>query len=329
MTERINEAARPPRAGRARVNRERLQSLNLNLLLTLDAVLRHRNLTRAAADLDVTQGAVSQSLARLREFFDDNLLVKVGNGMEPTALGETLQGHVADVLGLIDRTILVHEAFDPALASGTLNICLTDMGEFALMPPFLAHLQDSAPQMDVRTLNIPEERLVETMAAGHIDLAIAGPMGDVRELMQQKIFEHELVALVHAKCPLPDLLSPQDYVSLPHIVLDSPMVKRVYLDITLANLGVERTIKLRTANALVQPYLLDSQPHLIVTATRLFAEKAAAIHDLRILRFAFDMPRIPVYQYWHRRFDKDGMSQWLRALIHRTTADLARAMPSR
>lgn len=308
------------------MNRERLQSLNLNLLLTLDAVLRHRNLTRAAADLDVTQGAVSQSLGRLRDFFDDPLLVKAGNGMEPTALGETLQGHVADILNLIDKTILVHEAFDPAAAAGSLNICLTDMGEFALLPPLMHYLQDAAPNMDVRTLNIPEERLVEAMAAGRIDLAIAGPLGDVSELKQQKIFEHELVALVNPKCPLPDMLNAQDYVSLPHIALDSPMVKRVYLDITLANLGVRRTIKVRTANALVQPYLLDSQTHLIATTTRLFAEKAATIHDLRILRFAFDMPRIPVYQYWHRRFDKDGMSQWLRTLIHRTTADLARGM---
>ncbi|HEX7954705.1 MAG TPA: LysR family transcriptional regulator, partial [Burkholderiales bacterium] len=83
------------------MNRDRLQNINLNLLPTLDAVLRHRNLTRAAAELDVTQGAVSQSLARLREFFDDPLLVKAGNGMEPTALGETLRGHVAEILNLI------------------------------------------------------------------------------------------------------------------------------------------------------------------------------------------------------------------------------------
>lgn len=308
------------------MSRERLRTLNLNLLLTLDAVLRHRNLTKAATELDVTQGAVSQSLSRLREFFDDPLLIKAGNGMETTALGEELQANVTAVLHLIDRTILAHETFDPATANGTLSICLTDMGEFTLLPSLVAQLQKAAPHMDVRTLNLPEERLVDAMATGRIDLAIAGPLGDVSELKQQKIFEHELVALVHPDCPLPDIVSAAEYVSLPHIALDSPLVKRVYLDITLANLGVERNIKVRTANALVQPFLLADQPNLVATVTRLFAEKIAASTDLRIVRFAFEMPRIPVYQYWHGRFDKHGMTVWLRALIHRITTDLARSI---
>jgi DNA-binding transcriptional LysR family regulator len=306
------------------MTRERLHGLNLNLLLTIDVVLRHRNLTKAAADLAVTQGAVSQSLARLREFFNDPLLVKVGNGMEMTALGEALQCHVAEILSLIDKTILIHEAFNPADAYGTLNICLTDMGEFALLPPLISRLQQIAPKLDVHTHNMPEDHLVEAMAAGRIDLAIAGPLGDVRELKQQKVFEHELVALVHRDCPLPDVLTVEDYVSLPHIVLDSPMVKRSYLDLTLANFGVQREIRVRTANALVQPFLLSSHPELVATVTRLFAETAAPLSNLRVLRFDFQMPRIPVYQYWHRRFDNHGMSLWLRALIKSIAADLAR-----
>jgi len=308
------------------LNRERLKDLNLNLLLTLDAALRHRNLTRAAAELKVTQGAVSQSLAHLRDFFGDPLLIKTGNSLKATPFGEMLQGHVAEVLNLIDKTILVHEAFEPAVAEDTIHICLTDMGEFALLPPLVAHLQQAAPGMGVHTQNIPEERLVEAMGAGSIDLAIAGPMGDVSELKQQKIFEHELVALVHADCPLPDRLTAEQYVSLPHIALDSPMVKRLVLDSALAHLGVRRTIKIRTANALVQPFLLASQPGLIATGTRLFAQQIARSNGLRVLQFDFEMPRIPVYQYWHHRFDKYGMSLWLRTTIQKIAADLARSI---
>src|SRR5215204_5547476 len=103
----------------------RLKELNLNHLLTLDAVLEHRNLTRAAEQLDVTQGAISQALARLREFFDDDLLVRVGNKMEPTALGSSRQAPVADVLGSIESSILVQANFDPGQAQGMLTISMT------------------------------------------------------------------------------------------------------------------------------------------------------------------------------------------------------------
>jgi len=304
------------------LNRDRVRQLNLNLLFTLDAVLRHRNLTHAAADLNVTQGAVSQSLARLRDFFDDPLLVKIGNSMKPTTLGEELQGRVAEVLSLIDKTVLVHEGFEPASATGMVNICLTDLGEFAVLPALLDAFGRTAPHLKLRTMNMPDEHLLEAMSAGRIDLAIAGPMVDIGELKQQKIFENELVVLVHRDCPLPDVISAEDYVSLPHVVLDSPLVKRFYLDSTLANLGLRREIRVWTANALVQPFLLAQQPQLIATVTRLFAQRITATTDLKVLRFGFEIPKIPVYQYWHRRYDRHGMTMWLRSLVQRIAVDI-------
>ncbi len=301
---------------------DRLRQLNLNLLFTLDAVLRHRNLTQAAADLNVTQGAVSQSLARLRLFFDDPLLVKIGNDMQPTAFGEELQSRVTDVLNLINDTVLSREAFDPATATGTLRLCLTDIGEFALLPALVDRLGRDAPKLDLRMLNLPDEHLLEAMRSGRVDLAVAGPLDVGVELKQEMIFENELVVLVHRDCPLPDVITVEDYVSLPHIALEAPMVKRFYLDRMLSNMGLRRHVRVRTANGLVQPFLLSSQPHLIATVTRLFGQRMASSSDLRVVQFGFDVPKIPVYQYWHRRFERHAMSLWLRDLVRQITANL-------
>ena len=301
----------------------RLKELNLNHLLTLDAVLEHRNLTRAAEQLDLTQGAISQSLARLRSFFNDDLLIRIGNKMEPTALGSSLQGPVADVLASIESSILVQASFDPSQAQGTLTLSMTDLGEFTFLSELLSRLSEEAPNLRVQTRTLPDRQLAEFMANGLIDLAFAGPIDEIAELRVQKIFEHELVALVSEMCSLPDTITAEEFVSLPHVVLDSPYIKRVRIEQALGRLGLTRRIELRTPSALVQPFLLERNPRLITTLPRMFAERMASVLPLRILELGFEIPPLEVYQYWHPRFDNHGPSRWLRQLVF----DLSEQMP--
>jgi DNA-binding transcriptional LysR family regulator len=303
----------------------RLKELNLNHLLTLDAVLEHRNLTRAAEQLDLTQGAISQSLARLRTFFNDDLLIRIGNKMELTALGSSLQRPVADVLASIESSILVQANFDPSQAQGTLTICMTDIGEFTFLSELLSRLGKEAPNLRVQTRTLPDTQLAEYMAHGQIDLAFAGPIEGIAELRLQKIFEHDLVALVSEKCALPDTITAEEFVSLPHVVLDSPYIKRVRIEQALARHGLTRRIALRTPNALIQPFLLERNPRLVTTLPRLFAERMASVLPLRVLKLGFEVPRLEVYQYWHPRFDRHGPSRWLRQLVFDLSGEMSRA----
>ena len=234
--------------------------------------------------------------------------------MEPTALGSDLQAPVADILASIESSILVQTNFDPRQAQGTLTICLTDVGEFTFLSELLSRLSEEAPNLNVRTRSLPDVGLAEYMANGQIDLAFAGPIEEIAELKVQKIFEHELVALVSDNCPLPDTITAEEFVSLPHVVLDSPYIKRVRIDQALARHGLTRRIELRTPNALTQPFLLEKNPRLITTLPRMFAERIAAVLPLRVLQLGFEIPRLEVYQYWHPRFDRHGPSCWLRKL---------------
>lgn len=304
----------------------RLKELNLNHLLILDAVLEHRNLTRAAEQLDLTQGAISQSLARLRAFFNDDLLIRIGNKMEPTALGSSLQAPVADVLASIESSILVQANFDPSQAQGTLTLCMTDLGEFTFLSGLLSKLSEEAPNLRVQTRTLPDRQLAEFMANGLIDLAFAGPIDEIAELRVQKIFEHELVALVSEKCPLPDTITAEEFVSLPHVVLDSPYIKRIRIEQALARLGLTRRIELRTPSVLVQPFLLERNPRLLTTLPRMFAERMASVLPLRVLEFGFEIPPLEVYQYWHPRFDNHGPSRWLRQLVLDLSGQMSRAL---
>jgi DNA-binding transcriptional LysR family regulator len=299
--------------------------LNLNHLLVLDAVLEHRNLTRAAEQLNLTQGAISQSLARLRTFFNDDLLIRIGNRMEPTALGSGLQAPVADVLASIESRILIQAHFDPHQAQGMLTLCMTDLGEFTFLSELMSRLSREAPHLRVQTRTLPDTQLAEFMANGRIDLAVAGTIDEIAELKVQKIFEHELVALVSERSPLPDRVTAEEFVSLPHVVLDSPYIKRARIEESLARLGLTRRVELRTPSALVQPFLLERNPRLITTLPRMFAERMASVLPLRVLELGFEIPRLDVYQYWHPRFDNHGPSRWLRQLIFDLAGQMSRA----
>lgn len=301
--------------------RDKLRGLDLNLLITLDSVLRHRSVTRAADHLEVSQGAVSQALGRLRAFFGDPLLLKTSHAMEPTPLGEELGAAIGEILVLVHGTVLSRAAFDPAGLTGPIRLSLTDMGEFTILPALLDRLSRVAPNCEVRTRSISEVEFKSVMESGQIDLAIGGPMGDVSDLMQQKLYEHELVALVSRNSPLESVLSVHDYASAGHIMIDSPNVKRVYVDRALARLGVARRVVLRTPNALIQPLLLESRPDLIVTAPRLLAEHYARFMGVKVLELGFQLPTISVYQYWHRRYDGHQLCRWLREIVHEITRE--------
>src|SRR5688572_24523347 len=102
----------------------RLADVDLNLLLVLDALLRERSVTRAGTALALSQPAASHALARLRELFDDELLVRRGHEMEPTALADALVGPLRDALGAIEELLWNERAFDAATADRELAIAV-------------------------------------------------------------------------------------------------------------------------------------------------------------------------------------------------------------
>lgn len=306
--------------------RDKLQGLDLNLLVTLDALVRYRSVTRTAEYLDVTQGAVSQALSRLRHFFGDSLLIKAGHCMEPTPLGEELGAALEDILSTVRSRVLRREAFDPRLLQRPIRLCLTDMGEFAILPDLLDRLSRLAPGCEVRTRTFANGEFKGAMESGEIDLAVGGPIADLGDLMQHKLYEHHLVALVSSASLLSSPLSVADYTSAGHIVIDSPNVRRVAVDRVLAGLGAKRRVVLRTPNALVLPFILESRPDLMATIPRLLAERYVKVMDVRVMDLGFALPTIPVFQYWHRRYDSHQFSKWLRELVRNTVRERVRAV---
>jgi LysR family nod box-dependent transcriptional activator len=116
----------------------RFNRLDLNLLTALDVLLTERSVTRAAERLNLTPSAVSGALARLREYFDDQLLVQVGRRMEPTPRALGLQEAVRDVLLRVDSAIAMQPKFEPSQSDRVFRIFVSDYTQLLLAPHLLA-----------------------------------------------------------------------------------------------------------------------------------------------------------------------------------------------
>src|SRR5262245_50812510 len=122
-----------------------LRGIDLNLLPVFEAVYVERSLTRAGEVLNVTQPAVSNALARLREAFGDPLFVRAGRGVAPTPKAQTLISPVREALTRLRSGLDPASAFDPKTSERAFNIASRDTSSSIIMPALAKKLGKVAP----------------------------------------------------------------------------------------------------------------------------------------------------------------------------------------
>ena len=148
-----------------------LRRLDLNLLVTLDALLAEHNVTRAAERLYLSQPSVSVHLAKLREALGDPLLLPGPRGMRPTARAEELREPLRQALESLQRAVSPSSLFDPAKADNTWRVAASDYSESTILLPALSGLRSTAPGTRLAVLDMPPSRIAGQAERGEIDLA--------------------------------------------------------------------------------------------------------------------------------------------------------------
>ena len=148
-----------------------ISRVDLNLLVYLDVLLRECNVTRAAEELGISQPAMSNSLRRLRDLFNDPILVRTSDGMTPTDRALELQPLVRNVLSAAEQAILPKTDFDPAGSTRIFRIMASDYTESTLLPVLLRNLRREAPgiRLDIMT---PSDVSFHDVERGKVDLVI-------------------------------------------------------------------------------------------------------------------------------------------------------------
>ena len=149
-----------------------LNSLDLNLLVALDALLREANVSRAAMRIGLSQPAASHALQRLRDLIGDPLLVRNGARMEltPRALG--LRAPLAQTLDQV-RSLFVPDAFDAIRSERRFRLMMPDLAVELLMPPLMAKITKAAPNIQIDVVPWRSSAIFTAEFARTIDMVIS------------------------------------------------------------------------------------------------------------------------------------------------------------
>ncbi len=291
----------------------RYQRLDLNLLVALRQLLADTSVTRAAQALHITQPAMSGILARLREFFDDPLIVQVGRRMERTPLGQSLVEPVAELLVRIDATLGIRPGFDPATTQRRFSIVASDYVAQVLLTDVLRSVHDQAPGARI-DLKKPAQDSAAQLDAGEIDLLITPDAFGAASQAACTLFEDGFCVLVdRATSTLGNELTLEQYLGLGHVVYESqgkPFFDR-WFDRTH---GEIRRIEVSTHGFQSLPSLVIGTRR-VATVPRRLAKQMAAILPVREVQLNFALPRLVEVLQWHQVRELDPGLLWLRTLI--------------
>jgi len=288
---------------------ERLHTADLDLLVVLDALLEEEHVGRAARRLGRTPSATSRALGRLRTQFDDELLVRTGHGMRPTARALSLQGPLRRWLLDADRLLQPGEDFEPSRAQRTFRVCTADYGALLVVEPFFHRIVRDYPAIDVdlRPFDGHSEPALE---AGELDLLIGPRLRSAAGVIWGELFVDDFVCLVWREHPV-RRLTLRRYVELPHVLVAPTGRPGSVVDDALARIGERRRVALRTPSFLSVPSaLVGSQ--CVTTLPRRVAEPFAAQYPLRLLEAPLELPRFTMCYAWHEVHRADAGHRWFR-----------------
>lgn len=300
----------------------KLSDVDLNLFVVFDAIYTEGNLTRAGEIIGITQPAVSNSLSRLRNLFDDPLFVRTADGMVPTPVAQNIVGPVRQALGLIRSSVQESEFFDPLASDKRFRLSMTDLTQSIVLPYLFGRIKKEAPSIAVDCYQVRRRDLNIELASGNLDLAVDIPLTPDPQIRQAPLFSHPHVCVIrqdHSR--VADELTTDVYLELAHIHISSRRGGLGHVDLALGKMGQRRNIVLRTQHYLATPELV-SRTDLALTVPRIFADFLVAQYPVRYIELPFAVPNLETHLYWHESTDRDQANRWLREIILELPAKL-------
>ncbi len=289
-----------------------LRKFDLNLLVTLDVLLREKSVTRAASNLFLSQSAMSHSLHRLRDMLGDPLLVRGAGGLALTPLAQELREPVRQALQSVEL-VLGKGHFDPATASNIFTLGSTDYFDSLLLPRLTEQLRAQAPDVRVLIHNVVKEHVREDLSRGNIDLCVSFAPKASAHTKTLFTETYSCVVRAHGRKPAKKLTMEQ-YLQASHVLVSPSGTFTGTVDAHLARQHMARKVVMSTPRYLCAAEVVAKSDLMLTVQTRL-ARKFVDYLPVHVIDLPFAMAEQPLLMQWSQRTHKDPANIWLRRMI--------------
>lgn len=292
-----------------------LRSFDLNLLVAFDALMSEGSVTKAAKRLKIQQPAMSHSLSTLRVLLQDELFIRVGQVMQPTAKARSLAVPVRKALKQAQLALTGGDIFDPATEERTFRIAMSPEVELLLIPDLTARLRLLAPGIRLLARVFPYEAMDPSLDDGSIDVAV----GCTHTQTSRKSFE-TLYRTEFACCYNPDLLDfsgsvgLEAYLASEHATISQNETLQGCIKEALEIAGIELNVVTAAPGYMSVLSAAKGSP-LIATVPSRIAERYAPLLGLKVSPLPVSLTFPPVNMVWANHADGDPANAWLRRQI--------------
>ena len=306
-------------------NAMNIESFDLNLLVCFDALMRERNVSRAAGQLNISQPAMSNSLKRLRSLLDDPLLVRTTGGMEPTERALELEPLIRQSLSLAEAALSPIDDFDPSESQRVFRILVTDYVEGTLISKLVKYLQIHAPHITLDILTLSDASF-QDLEKGKVDLVINRFDEIPQSFHQRLVWEDSFSCLVNKGHPLIKNNTLEEYLAAAHLWVSKTGIgiatgmtqennrKRSWIDDALIELECERNIRVFTRHYQIIPLLMEGTD-LITTLPSRAAYSYSSHKELVVIELPFYVKPIEIKMVWSPLLHHNGAHKWIRNIL--------------
>lgn len=292
-----------------------IDDISLKSCMILEALVREKNVGRVATQLNLSQPAVSNALAKMRKILGDPLLIRTQQGMIPTARALEISIVVKNSLDALSSVIENSKKFDPKTSNRTFKLAMTDYMEWSVLPKLCELLPKVAPGIKLEVVPLKEEVPFSELEAGKIDLALGHFNQPAKQCYIQALYDEDFVCVLKKGSKLKSKEIPiKAYSECKHVIV-SPWGGLIGVaDKILNERGYKRNVVVSTSHFLMGPIIARAAGYCAILPRRL-AEHYAHQYELDVFELPFEIPIFKFQQLWHARTLEDSSQKWLRNLI--------------
>jgi DNA-binding transcriptional LysR family regulator len=295
--------------------------LDLNLLITLDALLEEGSVMGAAERLRLSSSAVSRSLGRLRRLSGDDILVRSGRLMIPTPYALAIQEEVRGLVRQAREVLQPDLELDLAQLRRVFTVQCHDTLATSLAPALVRRVLEQAPSAQLRVLT-QDSVDTDDLRLGNVDVEISGSLPRLPEFRSEALGHDDLVVAMRRdhRCA-GETLDLETYGAQRHVLISRRGRLTAPIDAVLAAKGLRHDVAATVGTATAALWLA-SHIDVLVTTPETASRPLIESFDLVTRPLPIEQPRIQVNCSWHRRYDSDAAHAWLRQQVRASFADV-------